>query len=234
MQDPRTILVIEDDPEIRRILRTGLSADGYSILEADSAATAREQLSQTGIRLITLDIGLGEDDGLELARELRSRVNVPIIIITGRSAPIDRVRGLEHGADDYVAKPFHIREIVLRIRTLLDRYSDGDTQRPTTPDAYTFDHAVLDMRKRELRRLGESTPIDLTETEIRLLELFLRHPARVLSRDEINRYLRGHEWSPLDRTLDGHIARLRRKIEPLADEPHLIKSVRGVGYVFCG
>ncbi len=215
------------------MLTSGLAAEGFVVNKAESREAAIKQLEQSTVDLITLDIGLGQDDGLQLAREIRTMINVPILIITGRAEPIDRVRGLEHGADDYVTKPFHIREVILRVRTLLDRYDDTRENQRSVPDAYTFDHAILDLRRRALRRLNGEV-IDLTETEIKLLELFLRHPSRVLSRDEINTYLRGRDWSPLDRTLDGHVARLRRKLEPLSDEPHLIKSVRGVGYVFCG
>ncbi|WP_050401158.1 response regulator transcription factor [Bradyrhizobium embrapense] len=229
----KTVLVIDDDPEVRAVLTSGLAAEGFVVNKAESREAAIKQLEQSTVDLITLDIGLGQDDGLQLAREIRTMINVPILIITGRAEPIDRVRGLEHGADDYVTKPFHIREVILRVRTLLDRYDDTRENQRSVPDAYTFDHAILDLRRRALRRLNGEV-IDLTETEIKLLELFLRHPSRVLSRDEINTYLRGRDWSPLDRTLDGHVARLRRKLEPLSDEPHLIKSVRGVGYVFCG
>ncbi|WP_456710035.1 response regulator transcription factor [Bradyrhizobium sp. USDA 4452] len=229
----KTVLVIDDDPEVRAVLTSGLAAEGFVVNKAESREAAIKQLEQSTVDLITLDIGLGQDDGLQLAREIRTMINVPILIITGRAEPIDRVRGLEHGADDYVTKPFHIREVILRVRTLLDRYDDTRENQRSVPDAYTFDHAILDLRRRALRRLNGEV-IDLTETEIKLLELFLRHPSRVLSRDEINTYLRGRDWSPLDRSLDGHVARLRRKLEPLSDEPHLIKSVRGVGYVFCG
>ncbi|WP_050631862.1 response regulator transcription factor [Bradyrhizobium viridifuturi] len=234
MQLPqKTILVIEDDPDVRRVLASGLVAEGFTVTEAASREAAIKLLERCPVDLITLDIGLGSDDGLQLAREIRTTINVPILIITGRAEPIERVRGLEHGADDYVTKPFHIREVILRVRTLLGRYDDSRENQRAALDAYSFDHAILDLRRRVLRRL-DGDVIELTETEIRLLELFLRHPSRVLSRDEINTFLRGRDWSPLDRTLDGHIARLRRKIEPLSDTPHLIKSVRGVGYVFCG
>ena len=227
-----TILVMEDDPEVRSLLVSGLLSEGFAAIEAANRETAVAQLKQHPVDLITLDIGLGEDDGLQLAREIRATANVPIIVITGRADPIDRVRGLEHGADDYIAKPFHMHEIVRRIRALLRRYDDTG-RKEHVAHSYSFDHATLDLRRREVRRLDDRKVIDLTETEIKLLELFLRHPARVLSRDEINAFLRGRDWSPFDRSLDGHVARLRRKIE-LADEPRLIRSVRGVGYVFCG
>jgi DNA-binding response OmpR family regulator len=232
--EQKTIMVVEDDADVRDVLVAGLVLEGFVAVEADSREAAIAKLQQGRIDLITLDIGLGKDDGLELAREIRAIANVPIVIVTGRADPIDRVRGLEHGADDYVTKPFHVREIVLRAQALLRRYDDSTEDDRVAPASYSFSDAVLDLRRRELRKLDDGKVIDLTETEIRLLELFLRYPARVLSRDEINTFLRGRDWSPLDRSLDGHVARLRRKIEPLAEEPRLIKSVRGVGYVFCG
>lgn len=232
--EQKTILSIEDDADVRRELVSGLSLEGYVVVEAASREAAIEHLKRGHVDLITLDIGMGRDEGLQFAHEIRTIANVPILIITGRVAPIDRVRVLEHGADDYVTKPFHIREIVLRIRSLLERYDSSRDNNRVESDKYTFDHAMLDLRRRELRKLTDGKVIELTETEIKLLEFFLRHPTQVLSRDQINTYLRGRGWSPLDRSLDGHIARLRRKIEPQADGASLIKSVRGVGYVFCG
>lgn len=232
--EQKTILSIEDDADVRRELVSGLSLEGYVVVEAASREAAIEHLKRGHVDLITLDIGMGRDEGLQFAHEIRTIANVPILIITGRVAPIDRVRVLEHGADDYVTKPFHIREIVLRIKSLLERYDSSRDNNRVESDKYTFDHAMLDLRRRELRKLTDGKVIELTETEIKLLEFFLRHPTQVLSRDQINTYLRGRGWSPLDRSLDGHIARLRRKIEPQADGSSLIKSVRGVGYVFCG
>ena len=179
-------------------------------------------------------------DGLELARQVRAARNIPIVMITGRSEPIDRVKGLEHGADDYVSKPFHLAEVVLRIRNVLrryqrepDGYGNGAAAAGDQAQRYAFDSGVLDTRKREFRKT-DGTLVDLTETEFRLLEIFLQRPAQILTRDEIMHELRSREWSPLDRTMDGHVARLRRKIEPLNETSQLIKSVRGVGYVFTG
>lgn len=231
--DAATILVVDDDPAIRDILRQGLEADGHHVFEAADKAELLRQLAEQPISLITLDLGLGIQDGLELAREIRTNRNLPIIMITGRGDPTDRVTGLEEGADDYITKPFHIREVVLRARSVLARYAPELARLPAAPARkFAFDGFVLDTAARELRS-ADGALVDLTETEFRLLDLLVRNPARVLSRDEIWQTLRGHDWSPLDRTLDGHVARLRRKIEALDDEePRLIKSVRGVGYVF--
>ncbi len=236
MEERPHILVVDDDPELRTVLRRGLEPEGFRVVEASDQTELFRSFESHPIRLITLDIGLGSENGLELARKVRATRNVPIIMLTGRGAPIDRVNGLERGADDYITKPFHIKEVVLRIRKVLQRYKLEALSSPSSSAEhekrrYRFDDSVLDMTKREVRR-AEGALIELTETEFNLLALFLRHPGRVFSRDEINNSLRGRDWSPLERTLDGHVARLRRKIESSCEEPRMIKSVRGVGYVF--
>ncbi len=167
---------------------------------------------------------------------MRAIHNVPLVMITGKDSQIDRIAGLEHGADDYIVKPFNLRETMLRIQCVLRRYEaplapSGGAERTSAPRIHAFDHCVLDLVKREVRS-SDGDLIDLTETEFRLLALFVENPARVFSRDEIARHIQGHDWSPLDRTVDGHVARLRRKLEGATDEPRMIKSVRGVGYVF--
>jgi len=238
--DQPHILVVEDEPELREVLRRGLEAEGFIVVEAANKATLFRRLNSYPIKLITLDLGLGQQDGLELALEIRAAHNVPIVMITGRDAPLDRVAGLEHGADDYITKPFHIREVSIRVRSVLARYGilDGGSMPSrllqTEPiQKYAFESGILDVHKRELKTT-DGTFIDLTETEFRVLELFLKHPGRVLSRDEIMQMLKGQDWDPLDRVIDGHVARLRRKLEASNEELRMIKSVRGVGYVFTG
>lgn len=234
MPNPVHILVVDDEPELRRILRLGLEAEGFAVDEAGGKADLLSCLEAHPIALITLDLKLDHLSGLGLAREIRASRNIPIIMITGLGTPLDRVTGLEHGADDYITKPFHIREVVIRVRRVLAIYGLLDAAPPKTgqPQCYAFDELLLDVRKHELRS-ANGTLIELTETEFRLLELFVKHPGRVLSRDEITQMLKGHDWSPLDRTIDGHVSRLRRKVDiPRGEEPRLIKSVRGVGYVF--
>ena len=230
-----TILIVDDMADVRALLHEALLAEGHYVLEASDKDSLFACLENTRVQLITLDLKLGDHDGLQLAIEIRSRFNIPIIMITGLDNPIDRIRGLENGADDYITKPFHLREVVLRVRRVLNRYIDTipEHDSATVELRFAFDHCCLDTLRRELRTsTGEI--INLTGLEIQLLELFLKHPGRVLSRDEICQSLKGQEWSPLDRTIDGHVARLRRKIEPQGDEPTMIKSVRNVGYVFAG
>ncbi|HMA74589.1 MAG TPA: response regulator transcription factor [Xanthobacteraceae bacterium] len=238
--DQPHILVVEDEPELREVLRRGLEAEGFIVVEAANKATLFRRLNSYPIKLITLDLGLGQQDGLELALEIRAAHNVPIVMITGRDAPLDRVAGLEHGADDYITKPFHIREVSIRVRSVLARYGilggnaiPGRVLKTEEPHRYAFDVGVFDVLRRELKTTNGAF-IDLTETEFRVLELFLKHPGRVLSRDEIMQMLKGQDWDPLDRVIDGHVARLRRKLEASNEELRMIKSVRGVGYVFTG
>ena len=231
---PIRILVVDDEAALCAILREAFEAEGFVVSEARDKAALFRSLEVELVNLITLDLAVGRDDGLELARQIRALRNIPIVMITGRGAPFDRVVGLEHGADDYISKPFHIREVVLRIHSVLRRYHlEEIIPKPSAEQQHAFVVGVLDSARREVRKV-DGTLLDLTESEYLLLEIFLTNPARVLSRDEILQMLRGRDWSPLDRTIDGHVARLRRKIEPRGEAPTLIKSVRGVGYVFTG
>ncbi|MGJ4930445.1 response regulator transcription factor [Bradyrhizobium sp. HKCCYLS2038] len=225
------ILVVDDESEVRAVLREALERDDIVVEEAADLASALQCLEDHAIDLVTLDLGLGREDGLEAARLIRNKQNIPIVMVTARDALWDRIAGLEHGADDYITKPFHIREVVLRIRNVLRRYSSIPSSEHS--QKIVFDGCVIDPTKRELRSFGGGV-VGLTDIEFRLLQCLASNAGRVLSRDEISNALLGHEWSPLDRTIDGHIARLRRKLETSADEPRLIKSVRGVGYVFTG
>jgi DNA-binding response OmpR family regulator len=232
----RTVLIVEDDPFVRSVLRRALESEGFSILEAATEHEALDLFSKSDVDLVTLDLKLRHTDGLQLARELRAIRNVPLIMITGKDSEIDRIVGLEHGADDYVVKPFNMRETMLRIRNVLRRYEapltpSGGEGPAAGPRICAFDDCVLDLVKRELRS-SDGDLIDLTDAEFRLLTLFVENPTRVLSRDEIARHIQGRDWSPFDRTVDGHVARLRRKLEGAADEPRIIKTVRTVGYVF--
>jgi DNA-binding response OmpR family regulator len=238
----QTILVVEDDPKIRSLLCNVLEDEGYSVLEAENAAEALNFVNTSPISLITLDIHLGSDNGLELAREVRRSSSVPIIMVTGKDDVIDRVVGLEVGADDYITKPFHVREVVARVRSVLRRAGSGSPNHETQEaPAYStkaeesaqfhFDgmKAVPD-RLELVDRAGAFC--DLTSGDFKLLTVFLERPKRVLSRDQLMDLTGGLEWSPLDRTIDNQVARLRKKIERYPSDPKLIKTVRGVGYTF--
>ncbi len=232
------ILVIDDDPEIRHLLRACFEREGYRVSEAGDAAGARAVLDRGNVSLVTLDLTLGGEDGLKLARELRARRNTPIIMITGKGDPIDRVVGLELGADDYIAKPFLMREVIARVRAVLRRYVPGGEveagdKLPPDGTRYAFDGWTIDMRRREVRDPAGAA-CELTTAEFNLLSILVQRPGRVLSRDELMDLLKGHDWTPMDRSIDGLVARLRRKIEPESERPQLVKTVRGVGYAFAG
>ena len=235
---PAHILVIDDEPQVRKVLRECLAAEGYAVSEAKDGAELQAYLDHQVVDLITLDLKLAGEDGLSLARQIRSQRNIPIVIITGKGKVIDRVAGLELGADDYIAKPFNVREVLARVRAVLRRYGSSEqiaTARPL-PDTtvrYEFNGWVLDRARRQLTT-PDGQIQSLTTAEFNLLEVFVRNPQRVLSRDEIMDMLKGHDWSPYDRTIDSVVARLRKKIEPDADALQLIKTVHGVGYVFTG
>lgn len=227
------ILVIDDDPEIRRLLRTCFEREGYLVSEAGDAADARAALAKGSVSLVTLDLTLGRDDGLSLAREIRANCDVSIVMVSGKGDAVDRIVGLELGADDYISKPFNLREVLARVRAVLRR-RDASTANTPAPQAkhelYNFGDWTLDMTSRELRDSAGS-PRELTTGEFNLLEIFVRRPHRVLSRDEIMDLLKGHDYSPLDRSIDALVSRLRKKIDDDGSKSPQIKSVRGIGYM---
>lgn len=235
----KRILVVDDEAEVRAILRSAFEIEGYSVFEAGDSAALADILDANAVDLITLDLNLGAEDGLNVARTIRAKRNIPIVMISGKGDTIDRVVGLELGADDYITKPFHMREVLARVRAVLRRYEAGqgaptvDAAAAAVPARITFDGWTIDPPRREVRT-PDGGPCDLTTAEFNLLLLFIERPGRVLSRDEIMDLLKGHDWTPLDRSIDALVARLRKKIEPESDRPQLIKTVRGVGYAFAG
>ena len=237
MTVPTTILVVDDDSEVRSVLRRCFELDGYHVLEAMNGDQMRQHLAESPIALITLDLKLPGEDGLTLARDVRSQKSIPIIMVTGKDDPIDRVVGLELGADDYITKPFHLREVLARVRAVLRRYEAGTStsnkiEAPVENDcSFAFGGFVLNTARRELKAT-DGTVLPLTTAEFNMLKMFVERPTRVLSRDAIMDLLKGHEWSPLDRSIDTLVARLRKKIEADVDNPQFVKTVRGVGYVF--
>ncbi|MEO9826059.1 MAG: response regulator transcription factor [Paracoccaceae bacterium] len=235
----QTILVVEDDPKIRNLLRNVLEDEGACVLESETAAQVMQTVLETNLDLITLDIHLGADNGVDVARQIRTVSQVPIIMVTGKDDVIDRVVGLEVGADDYITKPFHVREVIARIRSVLRRSG------PTSAVAQMVTSAGSDSVNAHFRFDGmtafpdqlelidrENTTCDLTSGDFKLLSVFLNSPKRILSRDQLMERTGGVEWSPLDRTIDNQVARLRKKIERDPSHPKLIKTVRGIGYTF--
>jgi DNA-binding response OmpR family regulator len=224
------ILVVDDDPKVRTLLRRCLEGEGFVVSEAADGAALSACLDKERVSLITLDLNLGQENGLDLARDIRRARNIPIIMLTGKGDAVDRIVGLEVGADDYLAKPFELRELVARIRAVLRRATSA-APAATNGKRFAFEEWVLDVSRRTLRR-DDGTERELTTSEFNLLEAFVQRPHRVLSRDDIMDLVRGQDWSPLDRSIDNLIARLRKKIESNPDRPTLIKTVRGAGYMF--
>lgn len=231
-QSALTVAIVEDDLEIRRILRGGFELEKISVHEASSGPELMALLGTYPVNLITLDLTLGSEDGLVLAREVRRTKNIPIIIITAKADLVDRVVGLEVGADDYIAKPFHMREVLARVRAVLRRYENGSSGETTAKlERYGFEGWILDKGKRELMN-PSGVVVELTTAEFNLLTVLVKRPCRVFTRDEIMDRIKGNEWTPLDRTIDALVARLRKKLEPQSETPRILKTVRGVGYVF--
>lgn len=244
MKTKSVVLVVDDEHDIREVLDDYLTAKGFLVLQAEDGKTMREQLQQQPTDLVLLDINLPGEDGLSLARYLRDQFNsIGIIMVTGSGDVIDRVVGLEMGADDYIAKPFDLREVLARVKSVLRRYTTGQTASGKDIDQariesndvaakkVTFGQYILDL---EMDRLIDSAgqQVALTHLEFKLLKIFANRPHRVLSRDTILDLYQNREWDPYDRSIDIRITRLRRKIEPDPGNPQFIKTVRGVGYVF--
>jgi DNA-binding response OmpR family regulator len=227
-----TILVVDDDPKMRKLLRACFEAEGFGVAEAADGAGALAAMDSGPVSLVTLDLNLGVDSGYDIARLIGRDHGTPIIMVTGRGDVIDRVVGLELGADDYIVKPFHPREMVARVRTVLRRAArpaEALVADSEPGEVFAFDGMTADQSRLELRdRDGQL--VELTAGDFRLLEVFLTAPGRVLSRDTILDRLHGRCWSPYDRSIDNQVARLRKKIEVDPANPRIIKTVRGIGY----
>lgn len=228
------ILVVDDDASIRELLRDSLEMEGFIVSEAADSAGMLAILERLPIDLVTLDLMLGSENGLHLAKAVKDKRDIPIIMITGKGDTIDKVVGLEIGADDYIAKPFHPREVVARVRAVLRRNTPKSKADVANSDILAFDSYVLNLGKRELSRNIDKKVVPLTTAEFDLLVVLALRPQRVLSRDTLMDLLKGHEWTPFDRSIDALVSRLRRKVEKDPANPDLIKTVRGVGYLFAG
>lgn len=227
------ILVVDDDPKIRTVLRRCFEGEGATVHEAGDKASTLASITKHAVDLITLDLDLGDDDGFDVARTIRKTSATPIIMVTGKDDVIDRVVGLEIGADNYLSKPFHLREVVARVKSVLRRTRETVTK-PTFVEgstAWRFDDMVAVIG--EMTLFGrDGALIDLTSGEFKLLSIFLARPKRVLSREQLMDLVGGHCYAPLDRTIDNQIARLRKKIERNPAAPRLISTIRGIGYSF--
>jgi two-component system phosphate regulon response regulator OmpR len=229
LTSPR-ILVVDDDPDLRELLRTYLGANGFDVQTAADGVAMRAALATGVPDAIVMDLMLPGEDGLSLTRSLRTQCSVPILMLSARGEEMDRVIGLEVGADDYLAKPFGPRELLARLRALLRRRQATQPELATAAGYPQFGPFSLDNAGRRLLRDG--LEVQLTSAEFDLLAAFLAHPNRVLSRDMLVDLLRGYNRDPFDRSIDNRVTRLRRKIELDAAAPAYIRTVRGEGYLF--
>lgn len=227
------ILIVDDHREIRELVSRALIKDGFRVSVAADGRAMRQVLADNRIDLILLDLMLPGEDGLSLCRNVRARSNVPIIMLTAKGDEVDRVIGLEMGADDYLPKPFGSRELVARIKAVLRRSREDATSTGGVeqPKVYRFDRWRLDTSRRELIR-DDDVVVPLSTGEYDLLLVFVERPQRVLGRDQLLDLARGRSATALDRSIDTQVSRLRRKLEKDATDPNIIKTVWGGGYIF--
>ena len=242
-----TLLVVDDEPELRGLLAEYFGRHGFAVQTAQDAAQARERVASSRPDLAVLDINMPGENGLSLARWLReAHPQVAIVMLTTASESVDRIVGLELGADDYVSKPYELRELLARVRAVLRR-SQPAAATPAAPVAgaaasgspdpvvstrqVRFGERVLDLDQRRLLA-ADGSEIEITAAEYDLLALFARHPNRPLNRDQIMEQAHNRGWDVFDRSIDLRVMRLRRKIESNPDKPEVLKTVRNVGYVY--
>lgn len=249
MSEKGQILIVDDDPTLRLTIKTYLGKEGYAVIEAEDGQHMWTQLAaHPEVELVILDVLMPGEDGITIAARLRAQSPVGILMLTGKSDVIDRVVGLEVGADDYLPKPFDPRELLARVRSLLRRINlespsavhNLPSESPAPPTsaeaAEKFTHIgfagwQLDKKRQELKN-AQAESVVLTTKEFRLLDLFTTHPQEVLSRDQIMEFLSGRDWQPLDRSIDVLVLQLRKKLENDPSHPELIKTIRGSGYLF--
>src|SRR5262249_3654639 len=230
MTDPSHILVVDDDCEIRTLLREYLEKNGFRATAVADGKETRRALERSRVDLVVLDLMLPEENGLEICRALRTTSDIPIIMLTALGDEVDRVVGLEVGADDYLAKPFSPRELLGRIRAVLRRTLAPRLAEANDVRAYTFAGWTLDTTARSLTTPKGET-VSLGGAEFRLLAILLAHAPRVLARTELMELMRGRDLDPFDRSVDVRVSRLRQTLGEDARSPQIIKTVYGEGYV---
>jgi two-component system phosphate regulon response regulator OmpR len=231
MQQHASLLVVDDEPEICAILTEYFSAQGFAVTAVHSAVAARDEFERQSFQLVILDLRMPGEDGLSLARWIREhRKGVGVVMLTTAAEVVDRVVGLELGADDYVPKPFELRELLARVRSVLRRLAPGVAPVQETPRP-RFGQCQLDLEARKLVN-AHGQEIALTAMEFDLLKLFAANPNRVLNRDQIMQLAHHRGWEVFDRSIDLRIMRLRRKVEIDPEKPEVIKTIRAVGYMY--
>ncbi|MEM7429486.1 MAG: response regulator [Pseudomonadota bacterium] len=238
MSETPAIIVVDDDPDIRETLQTYFEANGFTVEEAADGAELRAKVADGNYDLAILDLKMPGEDGLSLCRFLRETTDMGVVMLTGSGDSIDRVIGLEVGADDYIPKPFELREVLARVRSVLRRVAPGGKAVVEEPvrsgegkDNFTFGPFSVNPNSRYLESADGET-IALSPMEFDLIKAFADRPERVLSRDMLLELAHGRDWDPFDRSIDVRVTRLRKKIEEDPAYPKYIKTVRGVGYIY--
>ncbi len=227
------IIIVDDDARIRDLLRRFLSQEGFDVLVAEDGRALDRILQRETIDLLVLDLMLPGEDGLSICKRLRANgTKIPVIMLTAKGEDVDRINGLEIGADDYLGKPFNPRELLARIHAVLRRRPQAEIPGAPASDkeVITFSEFTLDLGMRSLSKNGQDIP--LTTGEFAMLKALVRHPRQALSRDKLAQLARGREFEPFDRSLDVQVSRLRKMLEIDPASPKIIQTVWGVGYVF--
>jgi DNA-binding response OmpR family regulator len=223
------ILIVEDEPNMVAGLRDNFEFEGYDVITAPDGVAGLERALTEDPDLVILDVMMPRMSGLDVCKQLKTkRPSVPIIMLTARGQEVDKVVGLELGADDYVTKPFSIRELLARVKAVLRR----STTAPREQEKYSFGEVEVDLKSCQVSRLGKE--LEFSSKEFELLKYFLCHPGEALSRDRLLEDVWGYDRFPTTRTVDAHIVRLRQKVEPRPEEPRFILTVHGTGYKFVG
>jgi two-component system aerobic respiration control protein ArcA len=234
MQTPK-ILIVEDEQVTRNTLKSIFEAEGYTVFEASNGEEMHQMLSESQVNLVIMDINLPGKNGLLLARELREQANVALMFLTGRDNEVDKILGLEIGADDYITKPFNPRELTIRARNLLNRSMNSreDEEETGLVEKYAFNGWVLDINSRSLINPNNES-YKLPRSEFRALLHFCENPGKIQTRADLLKKMTGRELKPHDRTVDVTIRRIRKHFESVAGTPEIIATIHGEGYRFCG
>jgi len=230
------VLVVDDDIDIQELLADYLEDNGFKVTSAGDASSMHERIEENVPDVVLMDIGLPGEDGLSLTRYLREHLDIGVIVISGSGETLDRIIGLEVGADDYIPKPFDPRELRARIKNVIRRYQRLEkplqaTQRSNQDTIINLAHCRLNIESHQLLN-NENDEIPLTAMEFDLLKTFIERPNRPLTRDQLLNITQNRDWDPYDRSIDIRITRLRRKLEQDPNKPQIIRTVRGVGYMY--
>jgi len=233
MSQQQHIFVVDDEAAARDMIGDYLKMQGFAVTLCDGGPSLRAAADKSKPDLVVLDLNMPEEDGLSIVRDLKKSTNVPVIMLTATASPIDRVVGLELGADDYLAKPAELRELVARIRSVIRRASQATAAGPAgaAREKIRFGTKWLDIEARVLQD-DEGVDHPLTTSEFNLLKAFVDHPRRVLSRERLLDLANARDPDAFDRAIDVRITRIRRKVEPDPNHPRIIRTIRGAGYVF--